>query len=260
MGEPTDDKQESHSDGDGQVYAAIITWPERLEPSIGAKISEMIEQNTIHTAPSHWHIEVSTVKKEKAATLPSLDVLATSIQAERESQVKHFENLDTKAGLILGFSGVLVTLGNTARGGSRGASLGLTLIGLSIAAGAALFAMTAYTPRSFPVLNLRKVRDGYLTSQPETTQLRLLDTKIKMVQEASNLLELKGRRLKVALRLLVVAIMFLAGGILAGPIGTLIKQGFKVAGGLLLEVIIYLATAILAGPFGPLFGQVAVRL
>lgn len=38
----------------------------------------------------------------------SLDLLIEINQAEREAQLAHFESLDTKAGLVLGFAGVLI--------------------------------------------------------------------------------------------------------------------------------------------------------
>ena len=45
--------------------------------------------------------------------LRSVDAILKWTQAERESQLRHFDSLDTKAGLILGFSGVLAGLART---------------------------------------------------------------------------------------------------------------------------------------------------
>jgi hypothetical protein len=39
-----------------------------------------------------------------------LELLSTEVQTEREAYVRHFDGLDTKAGVLLGFSGVLVAL------------------------------------------------------------------------------------------------------------------------------------------------------
>jgi hypothetical protein len=46
----------------------------------------------------------------------SLDLLIELNQAERQLQLAHFDSLDTKAGLVLGFAGVLIALGNGAGG------------------------------------------------------------------------------------------------------------------------------------------------
>ena len=43
----------------------------------------------------------------------SVDSILQWTLAERESQLRHFDSLDTKAGLILGFSGVLAGLART---------------------------------------------------------------------------------------------------------------------------------------------------
>ena len=43
--------------------------------------------------------------------LPSLDVVAGQVAAERETMNSHAESLDSKAGVVLGFAGVLVGLG-----------------------------------------------------------------------------------------------------------------------------------------------------
>ena len=45
--------------------------------------------------------------------LRSVDAILKWAQAERESQLRHFDSLDTKAGLIPGFSGVLAGLART---------------------------------------------------------------------------------------------------------------------------------------------------
>jgi hypothetical protein len=46
------------------------------------------------------------------AARPSLDLLIEINQSERDAQLSHFDSLDTKAGLVLGFAGVLIGLGN----------------------------------------------------------------------------------------------------------------------------------------------------
>jgi hypothetical protein len=40
----------------------------------------------------------------------SLDLLVDEVRVEREAQLRHFDALDQKAGIVLGFAGVLVVL------------------------------------------------------------------------------------------------------------------------------------------------------
>ena len=46
--------------------------------------------------------------------LPSLPLIAERVTAQRETMSNHAERLDTKAGVGLGFAGVVVGLGSTA--------------------------------------------------------------------------------------------------------------------------------------------------
>ena len=48
------------------------------------------------------------------ARISSLDLLIEINQSERDAQLSHFDSLDTKSGLVLGFAGVLIALGNGA--------------------------------------------------------------------------------------------------------------------------------------------------
>ena len=64
----------------------------------------------------------------------SLDQLLEINQSERHPQLAHFDSLDTKAGLVLGFAGVLIAVGNEA-----GSPFGIaSIIAAVFAAGAAV--------------------------------------------------------------------------------------------------------------------------
>jgi hypothetical protein len=52
----------------------------------------------------------------EAAPLPSLSLIVEQVAIERETTNDHAESLDTKAGVVLGFAGVLVGLGATVQG------------------------------------------------------------------------------------------------------------------------------------------------
>ena len=42
--------------------------------------------------------------------LPSLELVSDLVLSERAAQLRHVESLDTKAGIVLGFSGAVVAL------------------------------------------------------------------------------------------------------------------------------------------------------
>lgn len=129
---------------------------------------------------------------------PSSELVAREVDRELQIQLQHFEAIDSKAGLLLGFSGALVALVGT---GSSLASQ--TLRGF--AACAALSALASFWPRSFATMNVRALRDKYLQADANFTARALVDTQIQMVQEISGTLQTKGRWLKVAISFLVMA-------------------------------------------------------
>jgi hypothetical protein len=77
------------------------------------------------------------------AARSSLDLLIEINQSERNAQLSHFDSLDTKAGLVLGFAGVLIGLGNQSW-------LGLPSVLLAVLA--AGMAVGAFWPRRFPLV------------------------------------------------------------------------------------------------------------
>ncbi|MGI9193311.1 MAG: hypothetical protein ACR2FO_02200 [Actinomycetota bacterium] len=87
-------------------------------------------------------------------TLQSLDIVAEQVRAVRSEQLKHFESLDTKAGVILGSAGATIALVGQLSGAERYIGSGLALV-------AALAALLAFVPRDFPVIQPRQLRDRY---------------------------------------------------------------------------------------------------
>ena len=121
----------------------------------------------------------------------SLALLIEISKSERDAQLSHFDSLDTKAGLVLGFAGVLIALG-----GAPGSVLGLGSI--ILAALAAAMAVASFWPRQFPSIDPIRLGD-YAVSELAFTQLTVLDTFEIMMLQASRMLEVKSSRLKVAL-------------------------------------------------------------
>lgn len=129
----------------------------------------------------------------------------------------HAESLDTKAGVVLGFAGVLVGLGTTAQ---PTVSSGILFkVGLGFAVLAALLAAVAYIPRRYPVIEVGRLRTSNLTAPPEETKLELLDTEIVMVQEAADLVRRKGRRLQASVVSLALGASLVVAGILVAAGG-----------------------------------------
>ena len=122
----------------------------------------------------------------------------------------HAESLDTKAGVVLGFAGVLVGLGATAQ--SIVPDKAVFQVGLGVAVLSATLAAWAFLPRRYPVLDVYRLRQNYLTASPGVTQLYLLDTQIEMVKEAAELVKHKGRRVKSSVGCLAIS----AGLVVAG--------------------------------------------
>lgn len=119
-------------------------------------------------------------------SLPSLELLFDEVAAELAAQERRGDALDSKAGIVLGFAGVIVGLAVQALHGVLGEG------GLAVAALAALCAGTAFVPRTFPTIGVLYLRQAYLTADVEFTRLRLLDTRIAMYQHTQRLLKQKA--------------------------------------------------------------------
>ena len=153
--------------------------------------------------------------------LPSLQVLLDHVASERETINAHAESLDAKAGVILGFAGVLVGLGATAQ--EMITTDGVFQSGLAVAVVAALLAAWAVLPRSYPVLEVLRARQKLLTATESETQLQLLDVQIKMVMDAADLVKRKGGRVRWSVICLALAAALVV-------IGTLTAGGQTNAG------------------------------
>lgn len=110
-----------------------------------------------------------------AQRLPSLDLIAEEADAQLRAQFRHFEGLDTKAGIVLGFAGVLVALGDKVAPPWESVGFGFAVL-------AALFAVLAC---------------------------------VEMWRQGAEILRSKGFRLKLALVCLVLAAAGFGAGMLS---------------------------------------------
>jgi hypothetical protein len=132
--------------------------------------------------------------------LPSLNLLSDVACEELAAFEQRAEALDGKAGVLLGFSGVVVALSATNLDGL------LAHFSAISAAVASLLAGTAFIPRPFPAIALLPLRASYLTSADETTRLRLLDTRIAMVTRLQTTLIRKTTLVILASLALAIAV------------------------------------------------------
>ena len=135
--------------------------------------------------------------------LPSLGLVLDVLRAGREERRGHFDALDQKAGLAIGFAGVLVTLSNDISEPWRA----LGAVASVVSAGLAL---SSFWPRRYEVLD--NVRD-YLAAPEPQTQLVLVDTLALMNLRTDRSMGAKARRLKAALVALALAVVMLGVGV-----------------------------------------------
>jgi hypothetical protein len=148
--------------------------------------------------------------------LPSLPLIAERASSELSAFRDHGESLDARAGVALGFAGILVALGATAQHAvaqTYAFRAGLIAAGLAGAAAAA-----AFFPRRLPVLNAWELRQ-YLATPEAATRLVLLDTEVEMIQEATRLNRRKALLLKIALVGLAAAVGLIVAGTLMASYG-----------------------------------------
>jgi hypothetical protein len=135
----------------------------------------------------------------------SLQPILEEVREERSAQLRHYDALDVKAGIVLGFSGALVALAPVAN---------LVVdIGRGVAVLSGLVAIAAFWPRRYLATDLRALRNLYLGSEPEFTRLRVLDTQIDMTERVAASMHGKAWLLRWAMSGLGVAALLTASGL-----------------------------------------------
>jgi hypothetical protein len=137
---------------------------------------------------------------------PSLELLADVVSAELDAQERRGDAIDSKAGVILGFAGVLVGLTASHVHNAVGQA------GFASAAASAVLAVGTFMPRPFPALDPYQLRMRYLTEAPETTKQRLMDTRVSLYRQIEGVLRWK-------VRLVTAAVVMLASSIVLTGLG-----------------------------------------
>jgi hypothetical protein len=133
----------------------------------------------------------------------SLDIVFDEVRAERDHQLQYFDALDQKAGIVLGFAGALVALAPPRP------DL-LLIVGRAAAVLSGFFCLSTFWPRRYWSTDLRPFRDKYLAAEPSFTRLRLLDTKIEMIERIGTIVRGKALRLKLAMSALAIGVLLTA--------------------------------------------------
>jgi hypothetical protein len=137
----------------------------------------------------------------------SLDVVERVVDRERQAQLQHFDALDSKAGVMLGFAGALAAL-------APAAVNGIVDGGRFVAVGGALMGLWAFWPRSYGAVTLRALRGRYLASEPAFARIHLTDTQIAVAEELAATLDRKALRVKLAMSFLAASSILVAAGLL----------------------------------------------
>lgn len=140
--------------------------------------------------------------------MDSLTLLLDCVQRERDAQLSHFDALDSKAGILLGFAGALITLSPGLDHWTRAVSLAT----LALAAG---LAVAAFFPRRMPTLDVVNLRE-YMRADEEFTKLRLHDSQLEMVSQGALVLHRKAWLLKLAVVSLGAGAITMAIGLIVG--------------------------------------------
>lgn len=146
--------------------------------------------------------------------LESMDVVRSELDVERAAQEKRSETVDSRAGIVLGFSGVLAGLALNSKSA-------WAVPGALVAAASAVIAASVLMPRMHANIQPRGLYGGYVTKPAEATKRAVLDTRIVDYESNKEQLDAKLGRLELAVGLLVTAIILV---VLALGVATMIER------------------------------------
>ncbi len=121
----------------------------------------------------------------------SLETILDEARSERAVQLRHFDGLDARAGVILGFAGVLVAL---FPGGGA-----LIDLGRFAAVASALLALWTFSLPPQTGLDLSQLSERYSKADTGFTLRRLIDAHIQVTEDLRRLIRVKTVRLMAAM-------------------------------------------------------------
>lgn len=136
----------------------------------------------------------------------SLDVIEDAVRREFDAQERRAESVDGKAGLVLGFASVFVSLG------ADFVWLPCAVAARLLAGAAALVALRAFAPRRLPSVDLDAFRARHATDDPAVTRDLLVLTLIDFHELTRRSLVTKTAAVRTALALLTIAVALTVAG------------------------------------------------
>ncbi|MCA9905725.1 MAG: hypothetical protein KC547_17840 [Anaerolineae bacterium] len=151
---------------------------------------------------------------------PSFNLLFTETRDRLIRQISNVESLDSKAGIIAGFDGLIITtmIGLVSGLGSIGGTILLDPVSKAVAvilllasivtAASFVFAMRAYRVETFrEILEPRAAYEKWLDKPADQSKLQLLHNLIVSYEQNSDIISRKASDIKVALYLLLASLI-----------------------------------------------------
>jgi hypothetical protein len=121
----------------------------------------------------------------------SLETILDEARSERAIQLRHFDALDARAGVILGFAGVLVALFPS--GGP------LIDLGRLAAVASGLLALWTFSQRPETGVDLSPLIEQYSSADPDFTVRRLIRAHVDLTEILRRLVRVKIARLRASM-------------------------------------------------------------
>jgi len=135
-----------------------------------------------------------------------MEELLFEFRAQRDVLLRHFEAIDSKAGILLGFAAAIATLG-PAQGP-------LAPAGRATAIASAISALAAFVPRRFPSFSPQRLAGSLVDRTPDRRAHLLAYLHLRNLTAADATLRSKSRTLVVAFSLTLTATVLLAADII----------------------------------------------
>ncbi len=126
----------------------------------------------------------------------TLSFLLETLQSERSQQLSHFEALDARASVIVGFAGLLMTL-------IPDVPKSRLLVSVAAAGVTSLFGLSSFWARSFPAIRPLPLRQ-VIGEDLQWVRAGVYDQVEAMLAEGSVVLARKATRLRIALVFLLI--------------------------------------------------------
>lgn len=136
----------------------------------------------------------------------SMEVVRKELDAERDLQAKVADTADSRAGVVLGFSGAVAGLAVNSK-------VLLAIPGAILAAAAAVVAATVLWPRPKSTIDPMYLTTHYAAQDEDKTKKEVLQRRLVDYESNKDIPRSKVRRLKAAIGMLAGAIVLVVAGV-----------------------------------------------